>query len=83
MKKKDEMEKYYCWVNGKEYVYTFSDPKFNENGKTYSGVAIVQEKSDLGKSFTVPFFLKYDEICICTQKISATIEMYIKEKTKS
>lgn len=68
-----------CFVADKKYCYIYPDPKFNENGKTYSGVAQAWLDGDREHYFLVPFCTKYDEIYETIPKIEEGIRKHVLE----
>ena len=78
MKKLDsDKEIYDCFIEGKKYCYRIPSLRFNENGKTYSGVAPVWSSDNPKDTFTVPFYTHYDEIDLTTKKIEEKIRKYL------
>lgn len=75
-------EVYCCFIEDKKYCYRIPSLRFNESGKTYSGVASVWEVDRPDESFTVPFYTRYDEIDLTTQKIEEGIKRHLKSSCK-
>ena len=64
MRQSDDASTIYECVlnNGEEYSFRYPDPETRNGGKTFSGVAVVWKLAEPEKTFTVPFFVKADEI---------------------
>ena len=61
MKQYDSAEIYETEINGETYCFRYPDPQTRNGGRTFSGVAVAWKKGS-DDSFTVPFYVKADEI---------------------
>ena len=64
-------------VIGIDYYYNSPILKLSPSGKGYNGVANVIGSN--GITFSIPIYVKYDEIDLITNKINEEIENYLKK----
>lgn len=76
MKKYDSDEIYETEVNGEVYCFRYPDPVTRNGGKSFSGVATAWKK-DSNKQFTVPYYVKADDIDTVYFKIIEGIEKIV------
>jgi hypothetical protein len=78
MKMKDSAEIYEVKINGTTYCFQYPDPSTWNSGKTFYGVATVWEKGTKD-SFTVPYYVKADDIDQVHFRIIKGIEEHLKK----
>lgn len=67
-------ERKYTYL-GVDYFYNIPNLKISSDHKRYLGVATIHYGEN--ESFTVPFYVKYDEIDLTINKINEGIEKYL------
>lgn len=73
MKQGNKATIYHTFVGGVKYSFSYPPPVTRDNGKTYSEVATAWEDGT-DERFTVPFFVKGDELWKVHEKITEGIE---------
>lgn len=73
----DEDEVYKYSVNDVMYCFRYQNPTTRNEGRTFSGVAIAWKDGDKDHTFTVPFFVKSEEIDQCHARICQGIEEHV------
>lgn len=77
MNKYHAAEIYETDINGTIFCFRYSDPETWNEGKSYHGVATVWEKGT-EEHFTVPFYVKADDIDQVYFKIIEGIEKHLR-----
>ena len=78
MKQNDAVEVYETEINGTTYCFRYPDPSTWNNGKSFHGVATAWKKGD-EDYFTVPYFVKADDIDQVYFKIIEGIEEHLRK----
>ena len=69
----------WCFVNGEKYFFVYPNPHYDEETKSYSGIATVWHENEPDMKTQVPFRIEYTDLNRSSQVISTWIERYLGE----